>query len=114
VLELPDVILEVRQHGLPLLPGQRLALARVLLQEPLQRPGQRGAGLAREVPAGRGGAPRQLGHGPVGQRAARVRGDVLPRRPGDDALMHAEELAGVIEGQRRRVQQRAVAQDEHL
>src|SRR5215470_11316599 len=37
--ELPDVVLEVGQHGLALLPGQRLPLARVLLQEALQRPG---------------------------------------------------------------------------
>src|SRR5215472_10241811 len=44
VLEFPDVVLEVGQHGLALRPGQRLALARVLLQEALKRPGESGAG----------------------------------------------------------------------
>ena len=95
-------------------PGQRLALACVLLQEALQRTGESGAHLPRKVPPGRGGAARQPGHRPVGQRTARVRGDVLPRHLGDDPPAHAEEIADLVERRRRCVQQRAVAQDAHL
>src|SRR5262249_48493640 len=66
VLELPDVVLEIGQHGLALRPGQRLAMARVLLQEALQGPGQCRPRLARGAPPGRGGATVRWVSEPLG------------------------------------------------
>src|SRR5262245_66520882 len=49
LLEQPEVVLDVGQHLLPLLPGQWLAGAGAALQEPLERLGERGAGRPRQV-----------------------------------------------------------------
>ena len=114
LLQQPDIGLEVRQHRLPLLPGQRLAGSGAALQHPFQRAGQCRAGGTRQVPARRRGRPDHRGHGPVAQRLVRVRGHVLPGHLGDDALLDPQEPADLVQRPHRRVNQVTVAQDEHL
>src|SRR5438034_607056 len=77
LLEQPDVVLDVGQHLLPLLPGQGLAGARAALQEPLERLGEGGARAARQVAPGGSGAPQHPGDGPVAGGVLRVGRHVL-------------------------------------
>ena len=113
-LEQLDVVAEGGQQRLPLLPAERLPLAGVALQEPLEPVGGRGRGRAGEQAAdGVAGAHAERDR-PVGQRALRVRGDVLPRDLGQQAGLDAEEAADPVEGGGRLVDQQPVPEHQHL
>ena len=72
VLEPPDVGLEPRDQLLALLPAQRLALAAVPLQVPLERAGQGGRGQPGDQRAERAARPLRHRDRPVAQRRLRV------------------------------------------
>jgi hypothetical protein len=50
LLEQADVVCQARKHGLPFVPGERLARTGVTLQEPLEPGGDGRPGGARQVP----------------------------------------------------------------
>jgi hypothetical protein len=114
LLQQPDVLLEVGQHGLPLLPGERLAGPGAALQHPLQRGGEAGPGGTGQMPADRGRPPDQLRHHPVTAGLGGMRGHVLLGHLCDHARRHAQERADLVQRPGRRVDQVAVAQHQHL
>jgi len=91
-----------------------LPLPRVALQEPLEPVRGRGRGRPGEQAAdGVAGAHAER-DGAVGERALRVRGDVLPRDRGEQPGLDPEERADLVEGGGRLVDQQPVTQDQHL
>jgi len=113
-LEQLDIVGESGQQLLALLPAERLPLARVALQEPLEPVrGRRRGGPGEQAADGVAG-PHAEGDGAVGQRALRVRGDVLPGDLGQQPGLDAEEGADLVEGGGGLVDQQPVPQDKHL
>jgi hypothetical protein len=84
------------------------------LQEPLEPMGGRSRGRPGEQPADGVAGPHAERDGPVGQRALRVRGHVLPGYLGQQPGLDPEEGADPVEGRGRLVDQQPVADDQHL